>query len=649
MQGVILDVGEAQGLILGDDGQRYTFMPLEWRRDDEDPRVDMRVDFEAHGTEAAGVYPIPGAAPAAQAQPPAPSPSAPPVKPPAPPAGPTGKGKMQWWRWALAGGGALVVLGGVAAFALGLFGSSGPPVGREIARHAHEGQVYVLVEYGDELAVFSGSGSPVTQRSLAGDVLRSYAWGQVVAGFDTGKLAGVSDRVRRLDDGVSDARRLSNGVVAIFDELDGMKANIPILGSISAMDVVRESFDGVEEAETLVRNLDSELNALGDNAASLSRASEGILGVEPSSVSGREMESLFAGASGAARDLESTVRDVGGFVSDTADAASDLERALRAGSDTPVIGDALGNFAVRVGRFESVLSGLSGLMGEFESELGALAQDMENGIDSAAKTLQADLDRWLAEPYDTEWPPADPERRPAGIAQAPAASSAPTPQAAERRPSEVARAAVPAATPSNTPSPEPTSAPVVTPTHMPATPTNTPAPTPTTVLTNTPVPAATPTHMPTRTVTPTRTPGPTSAAAPTNTPVPTPIPSPTATPTHTPTPIPSPTATPTHTPASGRIVFMSEQDGDWEVYVMNADGSGVTRLTDNEADDTGPRWSPNGRRIAFSSNRDGDWDIYVMNADGFGRETADRQRDERLGATLVTGRRAHRVHLEPRR
>ena len=33
-------------------------------------------------------------------------------------------------------------------------------------------------------------------------------------------------------------------------------------------------------------------------------------------------------------------------------------------------------------------------------------------------------------------------------------------------------------------------------------------------------------------------------------------------------------------------------DGDWEIYVMNADGSGVTRLTHNEVDDYFPSWGP---------------------------------------------------------
>jgi Tol biopolymer transport system component len=65
-----------------------------------------------------------------------------------------------------------------------------------------------------------------------------------------------------------------------------------------------------------------------------------------------------------------------------------------------------------------------------------------------------------------------------------------------------------------------------------------------------------------------------------------------------------------------RIAFVSGRDGNQEIYVMNQDGSGQTRLTTEPAADADPDWSPDGRRIAFHSERDGNSEIYVMNADG---------------------------------
>ncbi len=67
---------------------------------------------------------------------------------------------------------------------------------------------------------------------------------------------------------------------------------------------------------------------------------------------------------------------------------------------------------------------------------------------------------------------------------------------------------------------------------------------------------------------------------------------------------------------SPRIVFQSDRDGNLEIYTMNGDGRGVTRLTRNGARDVVPAWSPNGRKIAFTSSRDGNRELYVMNADG---------------------------------
>ena len=64
------------------------------------------------------------------------------------------------------------------------------------------------------------------------------------------------------------------------------------------------------------------------------------------------------------------------------------------------------------------------------------------------------------------------------------------------------------------------------------------------------------------------------------------------------------------------IAFASDRDRNFEIYVMRADGSHQTRLTDNLAEDVNSDWSPKGKRIALTSNRDGNPEIYVMNANG---------------------------------
>ncbi len=66
-----------------------------------------------------------------------------------------------------------------------------------------------------------------------------------------------------------------------------------------------------------------------------------------------------------------------------------------------------------------------------------------------------------------------------------------------------------------------------------------------------------------------------------------------------------------------RLAWESEVDGDFEIFVANADGTAQRQITNNEGiNDFGPAWSPDGTRIAYHSNADGDFEIWVMNADG---------------------------------
>jgi len=75
-----------------------------------------------------------------------------------------------------------------------------------------------------------------------------------------------------------------------------------------------------------------------------------------------------------------------------------------------------------------------------------------------------------------------------------------------------------------------------------------------------------------------------------------------------------------------RIAFVSRRDrGNWELSVVNADGSGQQKLA-SVAGNATPAWSPDGRRVAFEGPRDGEHDgLYVMNADGSGQRKLARR------------------------
>lgn len=78
---------------------------------------------------------------------------------------------------------------------------------------------------------------------------------------------------------------------------------------------------------------------------------------------------------------------------------------------------------------------------------------------------------------------------------------------------------------------------------------------------------------------------------------------------------------PRWSPDGKRLAFQAYVDDNFEIFVVNADGTNPINLTKNQASDMTPSWSPDGQRISFSSDRDSTdekGDVFVMNADGTG-------------------------------
>jgi Tol biopolymer transport system component len=83
---------------------------------------------------------------------------------------------------------------------------------------------------------------------------------------------------------------------------------------------------------------------------------------------------------------------------------------------------------------------------------------------------------------------------------------------------------------------------------------------------------------------------------------------------------------PVWSPDGDQVAFVRRQHDHWEIYVVDADGGNLRRLTNTPtrpdgtvANSVAPAWSPDGSYVAFLTDRTGEWEIWFMKADGSGQ------------------------------
>lgn len=87
---------------------------------------------------------------------------------------------------------------------------------------------------------------------------------------------------------------------------------------------------------------------------------------------------------------------------------------------------------------------------------------------------------------------------------------------------------------------------------------------------------------------------------------------------------------PRWSPRGTQIAFVSQRQGNRDIFVMDADGADLQQITTDPADDAYPAWSPDGQELAFVSERDGVLNVYIIDV----ASRAERRLTENTSSTV---------------
>jgi TolB protein len=92
---------------------------------------------------------------------------------------------------------------------------------------------------------------------------------------------------------------------------------------------------------------------------------------------------------------------------------------------------------------------------------------------------------------------------------------------------------------------------------------------------------------------------------------------------------------PVYSPDGNSIVYTSNIGGDYDLWILSADGSSHLKLTSDPSDEKAPSWSPDGSKIAYTSNRDGEFNIWVMTVENSNIELEEIEDDSEISEKVI--------------
>jgi hypothetical protein len=266
---------------------------------------------------------------------------------------------------------------------------------------------YYVIQYENRLPFASGieviseRGTLVKNASTARSVFRSIGWQEAasyIKASDIDTLRNILEISEEIDALISPVRTATNYVIDAVDSLDGIAVNIPLIGRISAWDVVKDAYPQVTGLESMLRSLNDDLDDWGEASSTLAKsipkAIEGLQRVAGGGELAPDLQKEVGNSISGLSTLKGKTDKVTDILADAISTLSSAENGLRRAADNKYVGQYISPIANYVGDLRDDVDSLRTSAQSFSSDLSK-QQSKLSSITNRAQARENELyDFW---------------------------------------------------------------------------------------------------------------------------------------------------------------------------------------------------------------------------------------------------------------